>query len=118
MAAGPPRSRPRSRERVRRVKFGIVLPTYMAEASVEGIQAAAQLAERLGYESIWTSDHVMVGRGSTQAYHSIFEALSLDGWLAALTTRVKLGVSVLVLPQRNAVLVAKEVATLDRLSGG
>src|SRR5262249_24120098 len=46
------------------------------------------------------------------------EALTLAGYLAALTTRVQLGISVLVLPQRSPVIVAKEVATLDRLSSG
>src|SRR5579862_1841754 len=100
------------------MRFGLILPTNLPQATADGIRQAAQLAEELGYESVWTTDHVMVSRGAVAPYHSIFEALTTMAWLAGLTSRVKIGVSVLVLPQRNPVIVAKEVATIDQLSGG
>jgi probable F420-dependent oxidoreductase len=100
------------------MKFGLILPTNLPQASREGIREAALLAEELGYDSIWTTDHIMMNRAAQVPYHTIFEALSTLAWLAGLTSRVKLGVSILVLTQRNPVLVAKEAATIDRLSGG
>jgi len=100
------------------MRFGLILPTYLPQASVAGMRQAAELAEEMGYDSIWTTDHVMLDRTGLTNYHSLFEVLTTMSWLAALTSRVRIGVSVLVLPQRHPVLVAKQVATLDRLSGG
>ena len=100
------------------MKFGLILPTNLPQASAGGIRQAALLGEELGYDTLWTTDHVMLNRTAQAPYHSIFEALSILAWLAGVTTAVKLGVSVLVLGQRNPVVVAKEVATIDRVSGG
>ncbi len=101
------------------MKFGLILPTNLDQATPDGIREAALLAEELGYESIWTTDHVMMSVATPKPpYHAIFEAVSVMAWVAALTTRVRIGVSVLVLPQRHPVLVAKQLATIDRLSGG
>jgi len=100
------------------MKFGLILPTNLPQASAEGIRQAGLLAEELGYETLWTTDHVMLSRSAQAPYHSIFEAISTLAWLAGMTTRVKLGISVLVLGQRQPVVVAKELATIDRLSGG
>jgi probable F420-dependent oxidoreductase len=101
------------------MKFGVILPTHLPQASPEGIRQAALLAEELGYDSVWTTDHIMMSRGTpTPPYHSIFEAITTMAWVAALTSRVKIGVSVLVLALRHPVVVAKEIATIDRLSGG
>lgn len=101
------------------MKFGLILPTNLPQATVELIHQAAQLAEELGYDSVWTTDHIMINRAvKTPPYHSIFEPLTVMSWLAGITSRVKIGVSVLVLPLRHPVVVAKEVATIDRLAGG
>jgi len=78
------------------MKFGLILPTNLPQASAEAIRQAALLAEELGYDSLWTTDHVMISRTAQAPYHSIFEALSTLAWLAGLTTKAKLGVSVLV----------------------
>ncbi|HLG71115.1 MAG TPA: TIGR03619 family F420-dependent LLM class oxidoreductase [Chloroflexota bacterium] len=101
------------------MRFGLILPTNRPEATVQLIRESASLAEELGYDSIWTTDHVMMSRATpTPPYHSIFEALTVMAWMAGVTSKVKIGVSVLVLAQRNPVVVAKEVATIDRISGG
>ena len=79
----------------------------------------AQQAEALGYDSIWTTDVIVQTKSpEDERFWYALEALTLAAYLAALTTRVQLGISVLVLPQRSPVIVAKEVTTLDRLSGG
>jgi len=101
------------------MRFGLILPTHLPQASAAGIRQAAVLAEELGYDSVWTTDHLMMSRATpTPPYHSIFEAVTTMAWVAGFTSRVKIGVSVLVLGLRHPVVVAKELATLDRLSGG
>ncbi|MBV9121303.1 MAG: LLM class F420-dependent oxidoreductase [Chloroflexi bacterium] len=100
------------------MQFGLILPSYLPAATPEVIKEAALQAEQAGFDSVWTTDHVIVPADSPAPYHYVFEALTTLSWLAGVTQRIKLGVSVLVLPQRNPILVAKEVATLDALSGG
>jgi probable F420-dependent oxidoreductase len=98
--------------------YGIALPNFPAGASAEGIEAGAEVAERLGWSGLWTTDHVIVNRASTAEYGRIFEAILTLAWVGARHPKVNLGTSVIVVPQRNAVLLAKELATLDVLSGG
>jgi probable F420-dependent oxidoreductase len=98
--------------------FGLALPNYRAGSSAEGIEAAAEAAERLGYTTVWTTDHLAVDRGNTDEYGRIFEAILTLAHVGARTTRVRLGASVVVVPMRPAVVVAKELATLDVLSRG
>ncbi|HEX8940041.1 MAG TPA: TIGR03619 family F420-dependent LLM class oxidoreductase [Candidatus Limnocylindrales bacterium] len=100
------------------LSFGSILPNFRAGASGEGLAAAAETAERLGWETIWTTDHVLVDTASAEEYGRIFEALTTLAWLGARHPGVRLGTSVIVVPQRNAVVLAKELATLDALSGG
>jgi probable F420-dependent oxidoreductase len=100
------------------VDFGLVLPTHRAGASVEGIEAAAEAAERLGFSTVWTTDHLLVERASADEYGRIFEAIVTLAHVGARHPRVRLGVSVVVVPQRQATVLAKELATLDVLSRG
>ncbi len=100
------------------MKFGIVLPTFGKGASRLAIIDAAHAAESLGYDSVWVTDHLALPKADADRFGHIYEALTTLSYLAASTSRVRLGVSALVLPQRNPVEVAKEVATLDVLSGG
>lgn len=100
------------------MKFGIILPTFGPGASRLAIIDAALAAERLGYESVWVTDHLALPKEDAERFGHIYEALTTLSYLAASTNRVRLGVSALVLPQRNPVEVAKEVATIDALSGG
>ncbi len=98
--------------------FGLVLSTMRSEASVELIEAGAATAERLGWDAVWTTDHVLVPSSAGAGYGRIYEAITTLGWVGARHPGVRLGVSVIVVPQRNAVVLAKELATLDALSGG
>ncbi len=101
------------------MRYGICLPNFTDLASTEAIEAAAEVAERLGWETVWTTDHILVDRSADGAdYHINFDALETLAWVGARHPSLRLGTSVIVVPQRNAVVLAKELATLDALSGG
>jgi probable F420-dependent oxidoreductase len=100
------------------VRFGLQLPTYGPTAEPGAIARTAGLAESLGFDSVWTNDHVLVPSRLTNPYGRIFEAITTLAWVAAWTERLRLGVSVLILPQRDPILAAKQLATLDVLSDG
>lgn len=100
------------------MRFGIVLPTYPAGATVEGFVRVAEAAERLGFTSAWTTDHVIMPPEQAGPYSEIFEPLMTLAYLSAVTKRITLGISVIVVPQRSGIVLAKELATLDHLCGG
>jgi probable F420-dependent oxidoreductase len=98
--------------------FGLVLPTMRAGASREVIEAGAEVAERLGWTTVWVTDHLLVPHAAADEYGRIYEAITTLAWVGARHGRLRLGTSVIVVPQRNAVILAKELATLDTLSEG
>jgi len=98
--------------------FGVGLPNYGKRKTFADIKRVALAAENLGYDSVWTTDHVIVPQADLEPYGNIMEALTVLALVAPITSRVKLGTSVLVLPQRNAVLAAKQIATIDAASHG
>lgn len=100
------------------MRFGVALPTYPKGATIEGFTKVAQAAERLGFDSVWTTDHVIMTPEQAGPYSEIYEALLTLAYLAPQTSTVKLGISVIVVPQRNVIVLAKELATLDQLSHG
>jgi len=101
------------------MRYGIALPNFTDFASPEAIEAAAAVAERLGWDAVWTTDHVLVDRGDDAAdYRVNYDAIETLAWVGARHPSLRLGTSVIVVPQRNAVVLAKELATLDALSGG
>ncbi|MCL4300267.1 MAG: LLM class F420-dependent oxidoreductase [Anaerolineae bacterium] len=101
------------------MKFGLCLPNFPfgVKPSRDNIVAIAQAAERLKYDSVWVSDHILVPRDKPR-YGHIYEVITTMAYLAGMTERIYLGTSVLVLPMRDAILAAKQIATLDDLSGG
>ncbi len=98
--------------------FGICLPNYQPGSSPEGIDAAAGVAEQLGWSAAWTTDHVLIDHANESDYGRIYEALMTLAWVAARHHTIRLGTSVIVAPMRNAAVLAKQIATLDALSGG
>ena len=88
---------------IRGMDYGLGLPNMLAGASAEGIEAAAEVAERLGYTTLWTTDHVLVNKASADEYGRIFDAILTLAHVAGRTTKVRLGTSVIVVPQRQAV---------------
>ena len=113
------------------MKFAIAFANIGPAASREGAIAFAQTAEAAGIESLWTVEHVVVPAGYESAYpydrsgrmpgrddSLIPDPIVWLAFLASATTTLRLATGVLILPQRNPVVLAKELATLDHLSGG
>ena len=96
-----------------KIPFGFGLPQVSPTepVDIEPIGRVARRAEALGFQSLWTLDQVLGGSRN-------LEPISLLSYVAAITQRVRLGTAVFVLPQHNPVQLAKELATLDVLSGG
>ena len=107
--------------------LGVIFPTTQIGTDPAVIRDFAQTAEGLGYRRLLTYDHVL---GAVHADRDpplvgpytendpFHEPFVLLGFLAACTTTIELGVAVLVLPQRQTVLAAKQAAEVDVLSGG
>jgi probable F420-dependent oxidoreductase len=100
------------------MRFGICLPNYGDTLDIEGLKRISLLAEELGYDSIWLTDHVLMPKNSGTPYEKILEPISTMAYLASLTKKIKLGISSLVIALRNPIIVAKEIATIDLLSNG
>jgi probable F420-dependent oxidoreductase len=113
------------------MNIGVHVVNARPWATAESIVSLGTRAEALGFDSLWVSDQIVIPSevsssftyGTTGTYdiesnQNFFEALSVLSYLAGRTTRVKLGTSVLVLPYRQPLVVAKQWATLDALSGG
>ena len=107
------------------MKLSVEFPSVAYREGPEAVQRLARAIERIGYDHIDIFDHVVMGHpiegrppGPYNPAMPILEALMTLAHLAAVTTRVTLGTEVLVLPQREPTLVAKQVSTLDTLSGG
>lgn len=97
---------------------GLILPTKRAGASPEAILATALAAERLGWRTLCGDDHIVVPREDGGTYGLIYEIVTTLAWLGGQTRTAILQPSVIVVPQRNAVILAKELATVASLTGG
>ena len=115
------------------MKFGTVLPQFGPHAREPGVRerlaAIARAADRLGYDVVWTAEHLIFPREIRTEYpyggkfpydvdDPILDVATTLAWIAAQTTRVRLGSSVVVLPYHHPVALAKALATVDVLSGG
>ncbi len=111
--------------------FGIMFANTGPFATPEGAIAMGRGAQDAGFESVWTVEHVVVPAGYESEYPysrsgrmpgddstDIPDPLIWLTWVAAHTTTLNLGTGILILPQRNPLVLAKECATLDVLSGG
>jgi probable F420-dependent oxidoreductase len=107
------------------MKLAVEFPSVAYREGPEGVARLARAIEDIGYDELDMFDHVVMGfplEGRAPALYPgnmpILEAFMTLAYVAAVTRRIRLGTEVLVLPQRQPVLVAKQVSTLDTLSGG
>ena len=107
------------------MKLSVEFPSVAYREGPAGVLRLARAIEQIGYDHIDVFDHVVMGfpvdgrpPGPYHPAMPILEALMGLSYMAAVTSRVTLGTEVLVLPQREPTLVAKQVCTLDTLSGG
>jgi len=100
------------------MQFGVCLPHRWKYASAQLIADVAQEAESLRFDSVWVTDHVIVPVHHVERGHIFYEALMTLAFVSSITRTVAMGTTVLATPTRNPVVLAKEVATLDALSGG
>ena len=108
------------------MRYGVVFPQTEIGKDPSAIRDFAQAAEELGYHHLLAYDHVVGANPASRpgwrppyTYKDTFhEPFVLFGYLAGLTKRIELVTGVIILPQRQTVLVAKQAAALDVLSGG
>jgi probable F420-dependent oxidoreductase len=113
------------------MKVGLLSPSMPPFDSPEAARLVATLAERHGADSLWVPEHVVLpenydtpypyapdGRMPVPADWPYPDPLAWLAWVAGQTSRIRLVTAMLVLPQRNPVVLAKETATIDFLSGG
>lgn len=109
------------------MKVGVIFPQTECGTDVKHIGEFVQAVEAMGFDHLFVADHVL---GADPRFHShpslgtyshkavVHEALTLMAYLAAITSRLTLATGILILPQRQAALVAKQAAQIDVLSGG
>src|SRR6266567_4176066 len=100
------------------MQLGIHLPQAGSQATPDLIRRHAIRAEALGLSDVWVSEHIIVPRASFPRSPLFYDPVLTLTWVAAVTERVRLGTSVLVLPMRHPLPLAKELSTLHNLSGG
>jgi probable F420-dependent oxidoreductase len=113
------------------LKIGVKIPNDSAKAHDIGLTNMGRLAEEAGADSLWVNDHLLMVESGRSPYPFTpdgafpwpmdlprYECLTAASFLAATTSRCRVGTSVLILPQRNVLELAKTTATLDALSGG
>jgi probable F420-dependent oxidoreductase len=113
------------------MRFGVMFANTGRAVKPDVAAALASIAEENGFESLWTVEHVVVPSDYRSTYpyspsgrmpgaedSPIPDPLIWLTWVAATTRTIRLATGILILPQRNPVILAKELATLDLLSGG
>jgi len=96
----------------------VILPNYGLDSNPDGIRRVAELAEELGFDSVWATEHIIVGPEAVDPYGRVYAPLVTLGWIAGFTERIGLGTSIVLVPLHHPMHLAKEVATLQELSGG
>ena len=92
-------------------------------ATAEGARRLGTLAEELGYDSLWMGEHVVapsprIPPSPQEPDSPILDPLVALAFMAAVTERLRLATGIIILPQRNPVVLAKQLASLDVVSGG
>lgn len=99
--------------------FGYCIENFGPELTPDKLINTAKKIEQAGFHSIWTTDHIMIPKGGPiPVYENFCEPITTLAFLASHTNTIKLGVSTLILPLRNPILVSKQLAMVDYLSKG
>ncbi|HJT37555.1 MAG TPA: TIGR03619 family F420-dependent LLM class oxidoreductase [Actinomycetota bacterium] len=102
-----------------RPAFSLSVPNYGPLAEPGTLLEIFRAAEQLGYEGVWFADHLIVPSYARQiTLPNFYESLALCAFGLGSTSRLRFGIDVLVVPYRDPIVVAKQAATIDRLSGG
>src|SRR5579863_333506 len=100
------------------MKFGVAIRNMGPQSTAATIRRCARAAESAGFDAIFVSDHLCIPPDDTEGSGGRYlDVLATTAYLAGVTERIRVGVSVLVIPYRPAVLTAKQVATIQELSG-
>ena len=99
------------------MKIGISLSNYGSMPSRSFLKDAAIEIESLDLDSIWVSDHIIVPE-TDKPWNRVFESITTLGFLSSVTESVSLGSSIILVPLRDPMVLAKQIATLDALSNG
>jgi probable F420-dependent oxidoreductase len=99
------------------VHLGVILPNFGEGASPDGVRAVAEAAEELGFDSVWATEHIIVGPEAVNPYGTVLEPFATLAWIAGFTSRVELGTSITLVALHNPMRLAKEVTTVQLLSG-
>jgi probable F420-dependent oxidoreductase len=100
------------------MKFGVAIRNMGPVSNRTTIRACARIAEEAGFDALFVSDHLCIPPDQTEGSGGRYlDVLATLAFLAGATEKIRLGVSVLVVPYRPAVLTAKQVATIQELSG-
>jgi probable F420-dependent oxidoreductase len=112
------------------MQLGFALPHIGPIATKDNIRTAAREAEALGYHALWTNERVLVPLNAktpypgtpdgklNPEYDTVFEHMTVLTYASAVTSRIRLGVSVINIPFYNPVMLGRRVATMDQLSDG
>jgi probable F420-dependent oxidoreductase len=117
---------------MRDIQFGVRVPNSGPLASVENIVRASKATEEMGFDALWVHDHVAwstemhrhhISSGAAEALvegqdPDFFESLTTLAYIAAQTSTIQMGVACMVTPCRNPIYAAKQLSTLDHLTGG
>ncbi|HEV3408014.1 MAG TPA: TIGR03619 family F420-dependent LLM class oxidoreductase [Gaiellaceae bacterium] len=98
--------------------LGVILPNFGPESTPDGIRTFATAAEANGFDSVWATEHIIVGPEAVNPYGRVYDPLLVLAWVAAFTERIAVGTSIVILPLHHPIRLAKELATLQELSGG
>ncbi|MGL5850991.1 MAG: LLM class flavin-dependent oxidoreductase, partial [Phycicoccus sp.] len=100
------------------MELQVVLPDESPSMPARTMVDLARLAEELGYTTAWLPDHIIPPSEYGATFGGVYEPLVTIGHLTAVTERLRFGTSLLIAPLRNPFVLAKQVATLQQLSGG
>jgi probable F420-dependent oxidoreductase len=101
------------------MKLGVNVPNFGPGTDPGVLRAWARIVEGLGFDLLMLSDHVAVTPDVAERYpEPFYEPFTTLSWLAGITTRLRLGTTVLILPYRHPLLVARMATNLNQLSGG